>query len=55
MSIPVGDGLLGRVVNAFGEPLSYYRYIIKETRNNVVTNKHYIIFRSLLNNNDNCL
>jgi len=49
MSIPVGDALLGRVVNPLGEPLDNKGNIAAETRNNVETRAPSIIDRSSVN------
>jgi len=49
MSIPVGDNLLGRVVNPIGEPLDGMGDIISELRNNVETRAPSIIARSSVN------
>jgi F-type H+-transporting ATPase subunit alpha len=49
MSIPVGDGLLGRVVNPLGEPLDDKGIIIAESRNNLEARAPSIIARSSVN------
>ena len=49
MSIPVGDALLGRVVNPLGEPLDDKGSIASESRNNVETRAPSIIARSSVN------
>jgi len=49
MSIPVGDNLLGRVVNPLGEPLDDKGNIIGEKRNNIETRAPSIIARSSVN------
>jgi len=49
MSIPVGDGLLGRVVDPLGEPLDNKGSIIAESRNNVEARAPSIIARSSVN------
>jgi len=49
MSIPVGDALLGRVVNPLGEPLDDKGNIVSEIRNNLETRAPSIIARSSVN------
>jgi F-type H+-transporting ATPase subunit alpha len=49
MSIPVGDGLLGRVVDPLGEPLDNKGPIIAERRNNLEARAPSIIARSSVN------
>jgi len=49
MSIPVGDGLLGRVVDPLGEPLDNKGIIIAESRNNLEARAPSIIARSSVN------
>lgn len=49
MSIPVGDSLLGRVVNPLGEPLDNKGNINVEKRNNIETRAPSIIVRSSVN------
>ena len=49
LSIPVGDSLLGRVVNPLGEPLDNKGNIISDIRNNVETRAPSIIVRSSVN------
>ena len=49
MSIPVGDALLGRVVNPLGEPIDNKGNITVEYRNNVETRAPSIIDRSSVN------
>jgi F-type H+-transporting ATPase subunit alpha len=49
MSIPVGDGLLGRVVDPLGEPLDNKGSIIAESRNNLEARAPSIIARSSVN------
>jgi len=49
MSIPVGDGLLGRVVDPLGEPLDNKGVIIAEGRNNLEARAPSIIARSSVN------
>jgi len=49
MSIPVGDALLGRVVNPLGEPIDDKGNIEVEYRNNVETRAPSIIDRSSVN------
>ena len=49
MSIPVGDGLLGRVVDPLGEPLDDKGVIIAESRNNLEARAPSIIARSSVN------
>ena len=49
MSIPVGDALLGRVVNPLGEPIDDKGSIASEIRNNVETRAPSIIARSSVN------
>jgi F-type H+-transporting ATPase subunit alpha len=49
MSIPVGDALLGRVVNPLGEPIDDKGNIVAESRNNVETRAPSIIDRSSVN------
>jgi F-type H+-transporting ATPase subunit alpha len=49
MSIPVGDSLLGRVVNPLGEPLDDKGSILAEGRNNLETRAPSIIARSSVN------
>jgi F-type H+-transporting ATPase subunit alpha len=49
MSIPVGDGLLGRVVDPLGEPLDNKGSILAESRNNVEARAPSIIARSSVN------
>jgi F-type H+-transporting ATPase subunit alpha len=49
MSIPVGDSLLGRVVNPLGEPLDDKGNIVSEIRNNLETRAPSIIARSSVN------
>jgi F-type H+-transporting ATPase subunit alpha len=49
MSIPVGDGLLGRVVDPLGEPLDDKGIIVAESRNNLEARAPSIIARSSVN------
>jgi len=49
MSIPVGDSLLGRVVNPIGESLDGKGEIVSEFRNNIETRAPSIIARSSVN------
>jgi len=49
MSIPVGDSLLGRVVNPLGEPIDDKGSIASDIRNNVETRAPSIIARSSVN------
>jgi F-type H+-transporting ATPase subunit alpha len=49
MSIPVGDGVLGRVVDPLGEPLDNKGPIIAERRNNLEARAPSIIARSSVN------
>ena len=49
MSIPVGDALLGRVVNPLGEPIDDKGTISTKARNNVETRAPSIIARSSVN------
>jgi F-type H+-transporting ATPase subunit alpha len=49
MSIPVGDALLGRVVNPLGEPIDNKGNIVVESRHNVETRAPSIIDRSSVN------
>jgi F-type H+-transporting ATPase subunit alpha len=49
MSIPVGDGLLGRVVDPLGEPLDDKGPIIAESRNNLEARAPSIIARASVN------
>jgi len=49
MSIPVGDSLLGRVVNPIGETLDGKGDLVSEFRNNIETRAPSIIARSSVN------
>ena len=49
MSIPVGDSLLGRVVNPIGEPIDNKGDILTEDRNNIERRAPSIIARSSVN------
>jgi len=49
MSIPVGDALLGRVVDPLGQPLDNKGEILAEGRNNVESRAPSIIARSSVN------